>query len=397
MRGDLVTLLYEQTDVEYLFGDSVRTLEQDDRGVTVTFDHASARRFDLVVGADGMHSHVRRLAFGPDAQLITFQDHYFAFADADASLGEDRWMTMFNTPGRMAGIYRSGNHAQAKAYFLFRSAPLEYDHGDVATHKRLVSERFGHDRSWHTRELLDSALADPAFYFDALGQVRTSSWSRGRIALVGDAAWCASPASGAGAEPAMVGAYLPAGEVARAGADHRSAFAHYRAAHRRLVEEKQRIGLNVRLMVPRTAGGRRVRDAVARLPLTNTLGTAQRLTRTTGPGLPDYAPVAVRHGGRRHPAVGTPASTTRVAERPRTGRATSHRAGEARGLVTPRTTAWVSARRGGRRWWGAGGWRGWRRHPGGRAAAWRPGWSQSDSSSSSASGPRVADRRSRPG
>ena len=90
----------------------------------------------------------------------------------------------------------------------------------------------------------------------------------------------------------MVGAYLLAGEVARAGGDHRSAFARYRAAHRRLVDEKQRIGLNVRLMVPRTAGGRRVRDAVARLPLTNALGTVERLTRTTGPRLPDYATVA---------------------------------------------------------------------------------------------------------
>ena len=244
-----------------------------------------------MVGADGLHSHVRRLAFGPEAQFLSFKDHYFAFADADASLGEDRWMTMFNAPGRMAGIYRSGNHAQAKAYFLFRSAPLDYDHGDVAAHKRLISERFGHDRSWRTPELLESALADPAFYFDALAQVRAASWSRGRIALVGDAAWCPSPASGAGAELAMVGAYLLAGEVARAGSDHGTAFARYRAAHRRLVEQKQRIGLNVRLMVPRTTGGRRVRDAVARLPLTDVLGRADRLTRTTGPRLPDYATV----------------------------------------------------------------------------------------------------------
>ncbi|MFF3335488.1 FAD-dependent monooxygenase [Streptomyces sp. NPDC002888] len=293
MRGDLVALLHEVTDTEYLFGDSIRSLEQDDDGVTVTFEHAPTRRFDLVIGADGMHSNVRRLAFGPEAQFIDFKDHYFAFANADASLGEDRWVTMFNTPGTMTGIYRSGNHAQAKAYFMFRSAPLEYDHRDVAAHKRLISERFGDDESWRTRELLDSALTDPDFYFDALGQVRMDSWSSGRIALVGDAAWCASPASGAGAELALIGAYHLAGELATADGDHLSAFARYHAVHRPLVDKKHQIGPNVRLMVPKTAGGRCVRDAFARLPLMKAIGTVERLTRAKGPRLlPDYSPAA---------------------------------------------------------------------------------------------------------
>ncbi|WP_329368588.1 FAD-dependent monooxygenase [Streptomyces sp. NBC_01483] len=293
MRGDLVALLHEVTDAEYLLGDSVRGLEQNDDGVTVTFEHAPTRRFDLVIGADGMHSTVRRLAFGPEEQFIDFKDHYFAFANADASLGEDRWVTMFNTPGAMTGIYRSGNHAQAKAYFMFRSTPLDYDHRDVAEHKRLIGERFADDTSWRTRELLESALADPDFYFDALGQVRMDSWSSGRIALVGDAAWCASPASGAGAELALVGAYRLAGELAIAGGDHRIAFARYNTVHRRLVEKKQQIGPNVRLMVPKTAGGRCVRDAFARLPLMNAIGAVERLTRTKGPRLlPDYSPAA---------------------------------------------------------------------------------------------------------
>ncbi|WP_433466538.1 FAD-dependent monooxygenase [Spirillospora sp. CA-128828] len=290
MRGDLVALLHEVTgDVEILFGDSVHALEQDQDGVTVTFQHAPARRFDLVVGADGMHSSVRRLAFGPEERFVAFKDHYFAFANADAALGEDRWVTMFNTPGKMTGIYRSGNHAQAKAYFMFRSTPLDHDHRDVAEHKRLVSAAFAADTSWRTRELLDSALADPDFYFDALGQVRMDSWSTGRIALVGDAAWCASPASGAGAELALVGAYRLAGELAAAGGDHRVAFARYDAVHRPLVERKQQIGPNVRLMVPKTEGGRCVRDAFARLPLLKAVGAVERRlqARNTRP-LRDY-------------------------------------------------------------------------------------------------------------
>jgi 2-polyprenyl-6-methoxyphenol hydroxylase-like FAD-dependent oxidoreductase len=267
MRGDLVALLREVTDVEILFGDSIRGLEQDGDGVTATFEKAPARRFELVVGADGMHSHVRRLAFGPEDEFVRHKDHYFAFANADAALGEDRWVTMFNTPGRMAGIYRSGNHAQAKAYLAFRSAPLNYDHRDPSVHKRLVSDAFRDQTSWRTRELLDSALADPDFYFDACAQVQMTSWSAGRVVLTGDAAWCPSPAAGAGASLALVGAYSLAGELAAAGGDYRSAFNRYDAALRPLVAARQQIGPNIRLMLPRTEIGRRVRNTLVRLPL----------------------------------------------------------------------------------------------------------------------------------
>jgi 2-polyprenyl-6-methoxyphenol hydroxylase-like FAD-dependent oxidoreductase len=279
MRGDLVALLRAETEADFLFGDSIRSLEPDDRGVTVGFDEAAEARFDLVVGADGLHSHVRRLAFGPEERFLRFKDHYFAFADSDASLGEDRWVTMYNTPGRMTGLYRSGNHARAKAFFMFRSTPLSYDHRDTDEHKRLVRDVFGGETAWRTPELLDMALADPDFYFDALSQVRMDAWSSGRVALVGDAAWCASPASGAGAELALVGAYRLAGELSAARDDHRTAFRRYQAALGPLVRKKQRIGPNLRIMVPRTATGRRVRDALARLPLIRAAAAAERLAR----------------------------------------------------------------------------------------------------------------------
>ncbi|HEX4214065.1 MAG TPA: FAD-dependent monooxygenase [Candidatus Dormibacteraeota bacterium] len=292
MRGDLVALLRTVTDVEILFGDSIQALEQDDEGVTVTFEKAPERRFALVAGADGLHSQVRRLAFGPDEEFIQHRGHYFAFANADAALGEDRWMTMFNTPGRMAGIYRSGNHAQAKAYFTFRSAPRDVDHRDLSAQKQIVSEAFGDDTSWRTGELLDSALADPDFYFDALAQVHMGSWSAGRVVLVGDAAWCASPVSGAGAELALVGAYRLAGELAAAGGQHRLAFGRYDAALRPLVTARQRIGPNIRLMVPGSDGARCVRDALARLPLLKGMGVVERYAqaRNARP-LPEYARV----------------------------------------------------------------------------------------------------------
>jgi 2-polyprenyl-6-methoxyphenol hydroxylase-like FAD-dependent oxidoreductase len=294
MRGDLVALLHDVTsaDVEYLFGESIGGLEQDDDGVTVTFDGAGRRRFDLVIGADGMHSTVRRRAFGPEADYIRFKDHYFAFSNADASLAENRWVTMYNQPGKMAGVYRSGNHAQAKAYFLFRSAPLAYDFRDVEQHKRLIHEKFGDETSWRIKDLLAAALADPEFYFDSLSQVQMTSWSTGRVALVGDAAWCASPASGAGAELALVGAYRLAGEIAAAMGDHVVAFPRYCNSHRELVAQKQRIGPNVRLMVPKTLGGRWIRDALARGPWLRAAGAVNRLLQPkTPPALPKYASV----------------------------------------------------------------------------------------------------------
>jgi 2-polyprenyl-6-methoxyphenol hydroxylase-like FAD-dependent oxidoreductase len=293
MRGDLVALLHQATDmgVEYLFGDSIRSLTQDDDGVTVIFEHADSRRFDLVIGADGLHSNVRRLAFGPEPQFLRYKDHYFAFANADATLSENRWVTMYNQPGKMAGVYRSGNHAQAKAYFVFRSAPLQYDFRDVEQHKRLLSQVFGGDTSWRIKELLAGALSDPDFYFDALSQVHMPSWSTGRVALVGDAAWCASPASGAGAELALVGAYRLAGELASAGGDCRVAFPRYQESHRELVNKKQQIGPNVRLMVPKTHGGRWIRDGLTWLPILRAMTTAERLLRTKTPrALPEYAP-----------------------------------------------------------------------------------------------------------
>jgi 2-polyprenyl-6-methoxyphenol hydroxylase-like FAD-dependent oxidoreductase len=294
MRGDLVELLRQAVGdgVEYVFGDSVTALEQNGDGVTVTFKHASARRFDLVIGADGLHSTVRELAFGPESRFVRHRDHYFAFASTDASLGENRWVTMYNMPGKMAGIYRSGNHAQAKAYFIFRAEePIAYDHRDVEQHKRLIGAAFADESSWRVPDLLTAALADPDFYFDALCQVRMESWSTGRVALVGDAAYCASPASGAGAELALVGAYRLAGELAATRGDHETAFRRYEESHRALVEKKQRIGPNIRLMVPRTRTGRWLRDTFARLPLTRALGAVGRLTQAAPQPLPDFTPI----------------------------------------------------------------------------------------------------------
>ncbi|MEC3953619.1 FAD-dependent monooxygenase [Nocardia sp. CDC153] len=266
MRGDLVGILHDHTadQVEYRFGDSIRALEQDAHGVTVTFEHAPAERFDLVIGADGLHSQVRRLAFGPEEALTRHMDHYFAFGNADPALGPDRWVTIHNTPGTLTGIYRSGNHPDAKSYFMFRSPRLPVDLRDPATARTLLSDRFADSTAWNVRPLLDAALADPDLYFDSLAQVRMRDWSTGRIALIGDAAHCASPVSGAGAELALVSAYRMATSLVDADGEHTTAFARYHDAHRPLVTRKQKLGPNLRLMIPKTRPGIAFRNTVTR-------------------------------------------------------------------------------------------------------------------------------------
>ena len=233
--------------------------------MTVTFDRAGSRRFDLVIGADGMHSNVRRLAFGPEEQFLRYKDHYFAFANADAALGEDRWMTMYNTAGQDGrglplGQPRPG---QGVLHLPLRAAdvrpPRHRAAQAPAQRKRSAATPAGGRRDCSTRR-----WPTPTSTSTRSARCTMASWSTGRVALVGDAAWCASPASGAGAELALVGAYRLAGELASAGGDHRVAFARYQDSHRELVTRKQQIGPNVRLMVPKTHGGRWIRDGLAR-------------------------------------------------------------------------------------------------------------------------------------
>jgi 2-polyprenyl-6-methoxyphenol hydroxylase-like FAD-dependent oxidoreductase len=291
LRGDLVAILHQATkdDVEYAFDDSIRALQQDGDGVTVTFDRGPTRRFDLVIGADGLHSAVRRLVFGPEERFVRYLGHYGAFANADPALGADRWMTIYNLPGKMAGVYRSGNHAGAKAYLMFRQPePLTYDHRDIEQQRRLLRQAYAGVSSWHVPQLLAGVLADPELYFDSLSQVRMPSWSSGRVTLVGDAAHCASPVCGCGAMLGLIGAYRLAGELSGAQGDHRAAFRRYQEGHRPLVERSQS-NLFTGLVAPKRRAGIWARNTMARLPLVSALaGLERRLQPKTQP-LPDYA------------------------------------------------------------------------------------------------------------
>jgi 2-polyprenyl-6-methoxyphenol hydroxylase-like FAD-dependent oxidoreductase len=254
MRGDLVRILHEATrdDVEYVFGDTITDLAQGDDGVKVTFERAQPRRFDLVVGADGLHSGVRRLAFGPESRFVRHLGAYVAVFSLANHLDLDGWELLYNEPGVTAGIYPVRRGTEARALFFFAAPPLAYDRHDLDQQKRLLADAFAGVR-WEVPRLLEAMWEAPDFYFDSVSQVHMDRWSSGQVALVGDAAHGPSPMAGVGTSLALVGAYVLAGELAAAGGDHAAAFAGYEAQLRDYVTRGQKLAKgNAAGLLPRS-------------------------------------------------------------------------------------------------------------------------------------------------
>ncbi|WP_113699409.1 FAD-dependent monooxygenase [Nonomuraea lactucae] len=228
MRDDLSEILHDATrdDVRYVFGDSIASIGADGE---VVFDSGDAERFDLVIGADGLHSNVRRLVFGAESGHSAWIGAYLAVASVPNHLGLDGRMEGIVGVGRMAGMYGAARLDEARAVFLFRTAePLDYHHRDTARQKELLRERFA-GVGWEVPRLMDGLDRASAFYFDSITQLRLDTWSRGRVSLVGDAGYCPGPAVGGSTSLAVVGAYVLAGELAAAGGDHERAFPAYEA------------------------------------------------------------------------------------------------------------------------------------------------------------------------
>lgn len=252
MRGDLSSILYEATckETEYIFGDSICALTQDNDGVHVAFEHGEARTFDLVVGADGLHSNVRALAFGDETAFIRYLGCYISIFSTTNYLNLDHWELFYNAPGRLANMYSAQQNKEARALFAFTSPPLQFDRRDVGAQKKLLADAFA-GVGWETLRLLEAMCDAPDFYFDSMSQIQMDRWSNGRAVLIGDAGYCPSPASGQGTSLALVGAYVLAGELKATVGDYGRAYALYEQELRPYVERNLTLGQKMaKEMVP---------------------------------------------------------------------------------------------------------------------------------------------------
>ncbi|KAA2243269.1 FAD-dependent oxidoreductase [Chitinophaga agrisoli] len=253
MRGDLANVLYDATrhEAEYIFDDTITSLTEHNDGVEVSFQRNKPRRFDLVFGADGMHSRVRSIAFGTEASYIKHMGLYIAIFTVPNFMDQGMDGVYYGVPGKRVGIFGADNGKEARASFYFTEDSLEYDYRDIEQQKRIIRERFSGE-AWEVPYLLEQMDKAHDFYFDSIGQIKMDRWYKGRIALLGDAAHCASPMSGMGTSMATIGAYILAGELMEADGDHEKAFASYDAQMREFVLRCQGLADGVDWFVPKT-------------------------------------------------------------------------------------------------------------------------------------------------
>jgi 2-polyprenyl-6-methoxyphenol hydroxylase-like FAD-dependent oxidoreductase len=299
LRGDLGQVLYDATaaDTEYLFDDTIRRLDEDETGITVGFEKSPPRRFGLVVGADGLHSTVRGLAFGPETEYVRPLGCYNAWFTVPDEFDLGGWLLMYNAPGGLVASIRPGRvPGEAKAGLSFRSAPLDYDRSDADEQRDILAARFA-GAGWEVPRLLAGLRTAPDFFFDSIGQVCLGSWSSGRAALVGDAGYSPTPLTGLGTSLALVGAYVLAGELAAAGGDHRVAFGRYEEIMRPYVTSGQKLPPGgVRGFAPGSALTIALRAAsmrsMGRWPMRKVL--AAQFAKAADITLPDYDRQALR-------------------------------------------------------------------------------------------------------
>lgn len=240
-RGLLSEMIFRKIEnrVETIFGDTIRSLEPSDSEVQVTFSKGSPRFFDLVIGADGLHSRVRELAFGPQARFEKYLGYKVAAFEAKGyPVREENVFVMYSRVGFQLSRCAM---KEDKTLFLFIYADPgnpEAPQG-IDAHKKILRERFAH-RGWECDAVLDAMDRADELYFDRVSQIWMPEWSKGRVALVGDAAACVSLLAGQGTALAMGAAYTLAGELHRSGGDYRKAFARFQEIFGPFVARKQK-------------------------------------------------------------------------------------------------------------------------------------------------------------
>lgn len=246
-RGQLAASIFGKIEgkVETIFGDTIARLEQTDKSVHVDFASGRAREFDLVVGADGLHSRVRELIFGAESRFEKYLGYKAAAFGVRAYEHRDELVyIMYTEVGQQVGRF-----AMRDDYTMFLFIFADDDPAgpsDVSGQKAMLRKRF-EANGWECPQILSALDSAGDFYFDRVSQIRMDPleglWTRGRVTLVGDAASCVSLLAGQGTALAMVGAYILAGELHRSGGDYAVAFGRYQELFGPFVLAKQRAAL----------------------------------------------------------------------------------------------------------------------------------------------------------
>jgi 2-polyprenyl-6-methoxyphenol hydroxylase-like FAD-dependent oxidoreductase len=243
VRGTLCQILRDHVgDVELLFGDTIQGITQSADSTQVHFTKNGVREFDLVIGADGLHSNVRRIVFGEEARFLRDLGLYLCVYSVPNYLKLDRMEIQYSELGRIAAIWSSRGDATAKACFGFAAPSLRIDLRDRVQQQQALQTVY-EGIGWEVPRLLEMMPTASDWYFDTAAQVEMPCWSQGRVVLVGDAAYCASPMSGQGTSIALIGACVLAGELAAASGNPSRAFVEFESVMRPFVEANQALGL----------------------------------------------------------------------------------------------------------------------------------------------------------
>lgn len=238
LRGDLETVIYESMKevVPVRFGASIANLTIHEDSVDVIFDNGQNETYDLVVGADGIHSNVRKLLWGDESQFNHFLGFYVSCSVIDNFLGRQDTFYGHFEPNMQATIFSFGKD-QLTVFFAFRAEKRKI--GGREEQIEMLAERLEHS-GWIVPQLLDATKRSDDFFFDAVAQIQLDEWHKGRVALVGDACQCLTLLAGQGASMGMAGAYLLADELHKADGDHRIAFPAYQTKLKPEIEKRQK-------------------------------------------------------------------------------------------------------------------------------------------------------------
>jgi 2-polyprenyl-6-methoxyphenol hydroxylase-like FAD-dependent oxidoreductase len=261
-RDVLLHIMFEtiKGNVEFIFGDSIVSLKEENDSVEVAFKGGQKRSFDLVFGCDGIHSAVRKFWFGEEASFSLFLKTYFSITIVNKLLIPEYTTQMYNEPGKMIMLNAYNNKTDIVLCF-FSEQEIPYDYRNEEEQRNIIQDQFS-TTGWRVPELLDEVKNSETFYFDKLCQMKMPSWTKGRVALVGDAGYCASPAAGRGGSLAIDGAAALAGAFEKYPGNFVLAFQEYDKSFRPFIEEVQAdvVNFGLEMLMPQTEEAIRERN-----------------------------------------------------------------------------------------------------------------------------------------